>query len=124
MPLFNKKLLQETVAKHKHEIASDRKLALKTLFQETLSRIEMGKFGKEESEKVLFLQRLFEFLGYKLHENLEFEYSTQGRSIDGVLGEFNVAETPSLHENPYGKQGGFLYTAITTSPSRHRMERN
>ena len=105
MPLFNKKLLQETVAKHKHEIASDRKLALKTLFQETLSRIEMGKFGKEESEKVPFLQRLFEFLGYKLHENLEFEYSTQGRSIDGVLGEFNVAETPSLHENPYGKQG-------------------
>ena len=87
MPLLNKRLLQDNVTKHKHEIASDKKQALKELFQETLSRIENSKFKKEESEKVPFLQRLFELLGYKLHENLEFEYSTSfGRSIDGVLG--------------------------------------
>jgi len=86
MPLLNKRLLQENVTKHKHEIASDKKQALKELFQETLSRIESGKFKKEESEKVPFLQKMFELLGYKLHENLEFEFSTQSRSIDGVLG--------------------------------------
>jgi hypothetical protein len=103
MPLLNKRLLQDNVSKHKHEIASDKKQALKELFQETLARIETGKFklgrglpskqvglapfGKEESEKVPFLQKMFELLGYKLHENLEFEYSTSfGRSIDGVLG--------------------------------------
>jgi N-6 DNA Methylase/TaqI-like C-terminal specificity domain len=87
MPLLNKRLLQETALKHRHEIASDRKQALKELFQDTLIRIESGKFKKEESEKVPFLQKMFEILGYKLHENLEFEYSTSfGRSIDGVLG--------------------------------------
>jgi hypothetical protein len=87
MPLLNKRLIQDTVAKHKHEIGSSTKQNLQTLFKDTLNRIETGKFKKEESEKVPFLQRLFELLGYKLHENLEFEYSTSfGRSIDGVLG--------------------------------------
>jgi len=87
MPLLNKRLLQDTISKHRHEVASTTKQDLQALLKDTLNRIETGKFKKEESEKVPFLQRLFELLGYKLHENLEFEYSTSfGRSIDGVLG--------------------------------------
>ena len=102
MPLINKKLLQNTISKHKHEIGSSQKAELQTLFKQTLERIDKKKFksgrglsvdkaslapfGKEESEKVPFLQKMFELLGYKLHENLEFEFSTRGRSIDGVLG--------------------------------------
>jgi len=86
MPLLNKRLLHDTVTKYKHEVSSTTKQDLQALFKDTLNRIDSGKFKKEESEKVPFLQRLFELLGYKLHENLEFEYSTQGRSIDGVLG--------------------------------------
>lgn len=85
MPLLNKRLLHDTVTKHKHEVSNTTKQDLQALFKDTLNRIETGKFKKEESEKVPFLQRLFELLGYKLHENLEFEFSTQGRSIDGVL---------------------------------------
>jgi|LakMenEpi03Aug12_release.lakeMendotaPanAssembly.Ray.scaffolds.fasta_scaffold704866_2 hypothetical protein len=101
MPLLNRKILQDNISKSKHNVDPNAKQGLKNLFQETLTRIETGKFksgrglpvgkaslapfGKEESEKVPFLQRLFELLGYKLHENLEFEFSTQGRSIEGVL---------------------------------------
>lgn len=88
MSLINKKLLQDTTTKDIHNLATDvTKLELKILFQDTINRIELGQFKKEESEKVPFLQEMFELLGYRLHENLEFEFSTpQGRSIDAVLG--------------------------------------
>jgi type I restriction-modification system DNA methylase subunit len=52
----------------------------------TLHRINTKTFKKEESEKLAFLQKMFELLGYNIHENLEFEYSTNTRSIDAVLG--------------------------------------
>ena len=87
MPLLNKRLLTRQIQKHRHAFSSQKKQELKDLFKQTLTRIESKKFKKEESEKVPFLQKMFELLGYKLHENLEFEFSTQGRSIYGVLGE-------------------------------------
>jgi hypothetical protein len=85
MSLINKRLLEKTLNKHRHLISSNQRTELKNLFKETLERIDNKKFKKEESEKVPFLQKMFELLGYKLHENLEFEFSTQGRSIDAVL---------------------------------------
>ena len=102
MPLINKRLLEKTLNKYRHDISRDKKNELKTLFKQTLERIDKKKFKKEESEKVPFLQKMFELLGYKLHQNLEFEFSTQGRSIDGVLGE--VAEGLSLQN----KESEFL----------------
>jgi hypothetical protein len=86
MPLFNKKLLTNTIVTHRVEINSELKSRLKEHFQTTLHRVESKDFKKEESEKVPFLQKMFELLGYKMHENLEFEYSIEGRSIDAVLG--------------------------------------
>jgi N-6 DNA Methylase len=86
MPLFHKKLLLTTINNHRVEINSEFKALLKEHFESTLQRIESKSFGKEESEKVPFLQKMFELLGYKMHENLEFEYSMEGRSIDAVLG--------------------------------------
>jgi hypothetical protein len=86
MPLFNKKLLLQTIETNRVEINSEFKNRLKEHFQTTLHRIESKDFKKEESEKVPFLQKMFELLGYKMHENLKFEHSMGGRSIDAVLG--------------------------------------
>ncbi len=60
---------------------------------ETLKLIDSGKFEKEESEKVAFLIKLFELLGYKHHQNLSFEKSTKYKgSIDGTLKDNEVIQ--------------------------------
>jgi hypothetical protein len=89
MPLIHPKILQELVSKHSHELANNKnRERLKNLFQETLDLINSNKFEKEESEKVVFLIKMFEFIGYKHHQNLSFEKSTKYRgSIDGNLKE-------------------------------------
>jgi very-short-patch-repair endonuclease/type I restriction-modification system DNA methylase subunit len=91
MSLLNKRLLKNTLNKQKDLVTDLTKEKLKKLFSETLKRIESKQFKTEESEKVPFLQCMFELLGYKLHEDLEFEFSIAGRSIDGVLGKQNEA---------------------------------
>jgi hypothetical protein len=97
MPILNKKLLQDAVSKHKHEFYSKDREGLKELFGETLDLIQEGKFGKEESEKVVFLIKMFEFLGYKHHYNLSFEKSTKyGGSIDGNLKEEDDSTTVAI----------------------------
>jgi len=88
MPLINKRLLEKTLSKNPHTISGNQRTKLKNLFKETLERIDKKKFKKEESEKVPFLQKMFELLGYEHHQNLEFEFPTlEGRSVDAVLGE-------------------------------------
>lgn len=114
MTLINKKLLDETVLKHRHEFANSRKESLKNHFEETLELINCHKFEKEESEKVAFLIKMLELLGYKHHQNLSFEKSTKYRgSIDGNLkeenGETTVAiewkgiDTPNLDKGKAGE---------------------
>jgi very-short-patch-repair endonuclease len=88
MPLINKRLLATTVARHKHEFSSTSRETIWKHLSETLSLIDNKKFESEESEKVAFLMKLFELLGYKHHQNLSFEKSTKYRgSIDGQLTE-------------------------------------
>jgi hypothetical protein len=100
MYLLAKNLLQKNVLKHRHEFSADTKQDLQNFFRETLVRIETKKLRKEESEKIPFLQKMFELLGYKLHQDLEFEFSTQGRSIDGVLGDFAGEDSNSPESQP------------------------
>jgi hypothetical protein len=88
MPLINKRLLATTVARHKHEFSSTSRETIWKHLSETLSLIDNKKFESEESEKVAFLMKLFELLGYKHHQNLSFEKSTKYRgSVDGQLTE-------------------------------------
>jgi very-short-patch-repair endonuclease len=86
MPLFNKKILASTILKYKSQINIDNRNQLRIFLQNTLQRIQSKTFGKEESEKVAFLNKMFELLGYTLSQNLQFEFSINGRSIDAVLG--------------------------------------
>jgi hypothetical protein len=88
MPLINKRLLTATIDKHRHEFSTESKDSLHNHLTETLRLIDNKKFESEESEKVAFLMKLFELLGYKHHQNLSFEKSTKYRgSIDGQLTE-------------------------------------
>jgi len=96
MPLMSKNLLETSVKSRSNQVDPQLLRDLQEFLKMALHRIDTNQFKKEESEKVPFLQKLFELLGYKHNTNLEFEYTTCGRSIDGVLG--NADPNSSLLE--------------------------
>ncbi|MBC7471660.1 MAG: hypothetical protein H7196_00130 [candidate division SR1 bacterium] len=91
MNLFNKKILLAKTEAYKSQLSSQNKSdkeELKIYLLEVLERINSGKFGKEESEKLRFLTKFFEFLGYLHDIDYKLEKSSITGSSDASLGYF------------------------------------